>query len=96
MPEDVVKITEAVCKTPMRVFMMAGESGTGKTTSAKMVAQLLGLPYYSFTCGEATDEVDLVSSMIPNTGNQDAPVKAVMPGFDAGSGNGPGDGNRCV
>ena len=81
VPEDVVKITEAVCKTPMRVFMMAGESGTGKTTSAKMVAQLLGLPYYSFTCGEATDEVDLVSSMIPNTGNQDAPVKAVMPGF---------------
>ena len=66
--KETLEIVEAVCQTPMRVFMMAGEAGTGKTTSAKMAAQLLGLPYYFFTCGEATDEVDLVSSMIPNTG----------------------------
>ena len=61
--------------------MMAGEAGTGKTTSAKMAAQLLGLPYYFFTCGEATDEVDLVSSMIPNTGRRDSVVPAVFPSF---------------
>lgn len=36
---------EAVVHTPMRVFMAAGESGTGKTTNAKIVAQLLGMPY---------------------------------------------------
>lgn len=81
VPEDVVKIAEAICQTPMRVFMMAGESGTGKTTSAKMIAQLLGLPYYSFTCGEATDEIDLVSSMIPNTGSQTVPTNVSIPRF---------------
>lgn len=68
VPEEVTDILEAVVHTPMRAFMSAGESGTGKTTNARMVAQLLGLPYYSFTCGEGTDEVDLISSMIPNMG----------------------------
>lgn len=68
VPEEVSDILDVVLNTPMRVFMSAGESGTGKTTNARMVAQMLGLPYYSFTCGEGTDEVDLVSSMIPNIG----------------------------
>ena len=78
---ETLEIVEAVCQTPMRIFMMAGEAGTGKTTSAKMAAQLLGLPYYFFTCGEATDEVDLVSSMIPNTGRKELEVPAVFPSF---------------
>lgn len=68
VPEEVSDILDAVVNTPMRVFMAAGESGTGKTTNARMVAQLLELPYYSFTCGEGTDEVDLISAMIPNVG----------------------------
>ena len=63
---------EAVVHTPMRVFMAAGESGTGTTTNAKMVAQLLGMPYYFFTCGEGTNETDLVSAMIPNIGSKKA------------------------
>lgn len=63
---------EAVVHTPMRVFIAAGESGTGKTTNAKMVAQLLGMPYYFFTCGEGTNETDLVSAMIPNIGSKKA------------------------
>ncbi|WP_178279363.1 hypothetical protein [Clostridium sp. M62/1] len=79
--QETLEIVEAVCQTPMRVFMMAGEAGTGKTTSAKIAAQLLGLPYYFFTCGEATDEVDLVSSMIPNTGRREPAVPAVFPSF---------------
>lgn len=81
VPEEVTEILDAVCNTPMRVFMSAGESGTGKTTNAKMVAQLLGLPYYFFTCGEGTDEVDLISSMIPNVGKRNAAASAVLPSF---------------
>ena len=75
-PLDVYK------RQPMRVFMSAGESGTGKTTNARMVAQMLGLPYYSFTCGEGTDEVDLVSSMIPNIGGTKAVETAVFPTYE--------------
>ncbi len=81
VPEEVTEILDAVCNTPMRVFMSAGESGTGKTTNAKMVAQLLGLPYYFFTCGEGTDEVDLISSMIPNVGKQNSQTTAERPSF---------------
>lgn len=82
VPEEVSDILEAVLDTPMRVFMSAGESGTGKTTNARMVAQMLGLPYYSFTCGEGTDEVDLVSSMIPNIGGNKAEETAAFPTYE--------------
>lgn len=82
VPEEVSDILDAVLNTPMRVFMSAGESGTGKTTNARMVAQMLGLPYYSFTCGEGTDEVDLVSSMIPNIGGNKAEETAAFPTYE--------------
>lgn len=81
VPEEVSDILDAVLNTPMRVFMSAGESGTGKTTNARMVAQMLGLPYYSFTCGEGTDEVDLVSSMIPNISGMKGEEAAVFPTY---------------
>lgn len=79
--EEVMEIVEAVCNTPMRVFMSAGDAGTGKSTNAKIVAQLLGLPYYFFTCGEGTDEVDLVSSMVPNIGTSKHQGKQDLPTF---------------
>lgn len=82
VPAEVSEIVEAVLHTPMRVFMSAGESGTGKTTNAKMVAQLLGMPYYFFTCGEGTDETDLVSSMIPNIGRKKARPDMDLPTFE--------------
>lgn len=75
------EILEAVVYSPMRVFLSAGEAGTGKTTNAKIIAQLLGLPYYAFTCSEGTDEVDLVSSMVPNTGEKEAKVQMPMPTY---------------
>lgn len=79
--EEILDVAEAVTQTPMRVFMNVGESGTGKTTNAKLVAQLLGLPYYAFTCGEGTDEVDLVSTMIPNTGRKEGLPYLELPTF---------------
>ena len=82
VPVEVTEIVEAVLHTPMRVFMSAGESGTGKTTNAKMVAQLLGMPYYFFTCGEGTDETDLVSTMIPNIGGKEARPEVELPTFE--------------
>lgn len=81
VPEEVTEIVEAVCNTPMRVFMSAGDAGTGKSTNAKIIAQLLGLPYYFFTCGEGTDEVDLVSSMVPNIGDSGKQEKVDLPTF---------------
>ena len=55
-----------VTHTPARLFMMTGEAGTGKTTDVRMLAQILGLPYYVFTCGPGTDELELLASTVPN------------------------------
>ena len=75
------EIMDAVINSPMRVFLSVGEAGTGKTTNAKIIAQLLGLPYYAFTCSEGTDEVDLVSSMVPNTGERPGKIQIPMPTY---------------
>lgn len=72
---------DAVINSPMRVFLSVGEAGTGKSTNAKIIAQLLGLPYYAFTCSEGTDEVDLVSSMVPNTGERPGKIQIPMPTY---------------
>lgn len=63
---DAQKILESIVKTPARFFMMTGGAGVGKTTDAKIIAQVLGVPYYCFTCGPETDEMTLLASMIPN------------------------------
>ncbi len=57
-----------VTHTPARLFMMTGDAGTGKTTDARMIAQILGLPYYVFTCGPGTDELELLATTVPNMG----------------------------
>lgn len=72
LPEDYLvskeaeEILQMVDKTPARLFMMTGDAGTGKTTDARMIAQILGLPYYVFTCGPGTDELELLASTVPN------------------------------
>ena len=48
--------------------MLTGDAGTGKTTDARMIAQILGLPYYVFTCGPGTDELELLATTVPNMG----------------------------
>lgn len=68
--QEVEEILEMVTNTPARLFMMTGEAGTGKTTDARMIAQILGLPYYVFTCGPGTDELELLASTVPNMGTQ--------------------------
>ncbi|MCD8074396.1 MAG: hypothetical protein LUF27_05075 [Lachnospiraceae bacterium] len=61
------RILCAIEKTPARVFMMTGSAGVGKTTDAQLIAQVRGVPYYKFTCGPNTDEIELIASMVPNT-----------------------------
>ena len=47
-------------------LLLYGPAGTGKSTMAKQIACVLGLPYSFFTCSEKTDESNLLVSIIPN------------------------------
>lgn len=67
---DAEEILQRILDTPARMFMLTGSAGGGKTTDAKIIAQVLGLPYYVFTCGPDTDELTLLASTVPNMGNQ--------------------------
>ena len=55
-----------IVNTPSRLFMMEGDSGSGKTTDTKIIAQLLGYPRFVFTCGPGTEEISLMVSLVPN------------------------------
>lgn len=67
---DTQRILESIVKTPARFFMMTGGAGIGKTTDARIIAQVLGVPYYCFTCGPETDEMALLASVAPNMGRK--------------------------
>ena len=60
------EILQMIKKTPARLFMITGGAGVGKTTESRMIAQILGLPYYKLTCGPGTDETDLLVTTVPN------------------------------
>lgn len=49
-----------------------GPSGTGKTTSARMLAAILGRPYGKYTCSVDTEIFSLIGQVFPNTGGSEA------------------------
>lgn len=51
---------------PCRNILWTGESGTGKTTSAMMLAAVLGLPYYSMNLSSDKMSSDILTSCLPN------------------------------
>lgn len=67
------EILSMIVNTPARFFMLAGESGAGKTTDSKIIAQALGYPHFVFTCGPNTEETSLMVSILPNIGSCKVP-----------------------
>lgn len=78
---EIVKILKMITQTPVRTFLITGSAGIGKSTDAKIIAQVLGVPYYYFTCGPNTDEMDLTASMVPNT-SQYVHKEEEFPGYE--------------
>ena len=76
LPEDMrvgeyaQDILSAIVESPFRKFMVTGDAGTGKTTDAQIIAQILGVPYFALNCGPDTDENKLVVSIYPNSRKQ--------------------------
>lgn len=51
---------------PIRNILLRGESGFGKTETARHIAMGLGLPYTFITCSSETEIYDLLGQMMPN------------------------------
>lgn len=55
-------------------ILLYGPSGTGKTEGSQAIAEMLGLPYYSYGSSVDDDKIDLLGNLIPNT-NKKSVVK---------------------
>jgi MoxR-like ATPase len=53
-------------------MLFTGESGTGKSTSARVIPYRCGIPYVSINFSVNIEEADLFGSMIPNPTKKDA------------------------
>lgn len=54
---------------PLKNLLWSGEAGTGKTTAAKMLAQMLHLPYTYVSISPSTEIEELTLNCMPNSGN---------------------------
>ena len=64
--------------------ILRGEPGSGKTTAAKMVAALLGLPYLVLSCSAGSDELTVLGGVLPKTDdNEDNDEKETIIGWQA-------------
>ena len=69
IPSETLEMVADMTKNVgMRKFMFRGAAGCGKTTDAKALARVLGLPRFVFTCSENTDEMSLISTFVPDNG----------------------------
>ena len=76
------EILSMIVDTPSRLFMMEGDSGSGKTTDTKIIAQLLGYPRFVFTCGPGTEEVSLMVSLVPNVDTDAKISESELPTYE--------------
>lgn len=63
---------------PVRNILLYGEAGAGKSTGARILAQLLGLPYRFITCSLNTEESDFIGTFKPTP---DGGFEFWMPAF---------------
>ena len=64
--KDLTKCIKGFQKGEIYSMLLIGESGTGKSTAAKVLSYRAGLPYISINLSANTEETDLFGTMIPN------------------------------
>ncbi len=64
-------IVRADFVSPCNSIRIEGPTGVGKSFALKMVAQLLGIPYFSINLNADTDTVSLKSQVVPKTNSTD-------------------------
>ena len=79
---NMVKATQHNAFYRVRNLLWLGESGTGKSTSAKLLAKMLNLPYYSMNLSSDKFSGDLTANILPNTkGCSSAELRQLIESF---------------
>lgn len=66
-----VSLVPGFAKGDVYAMLFTGESGTGKSTSARVIPYKCGIPYISVNFSVNIEEADLFGSMIPNPTKKD-------------------------
>lgn len=70
-PKECISTANSIIKStgfpsPQRFFLWEGETGTGKSTSCQLLAEMLQMPYYPMSLSGNTYSDDLLTSITPN------------------------------
>ena len=64
--KDLTGIVKGVANGVIYSMLFEGESGTGKSTAARVIASRCGLPFVAINCSTNIEESDIFGAMIPN------------------------------
>lgn len=64
--KDLTGIVKGVSKGEIYSMLFEGESGTGKSTAARVIASRCGIPFVAINCSTNIEESDIFGTMIPN------------------------------
>lgn len=64
--KDLTGVVKGVAKGDIYSMLFEGESGTGKSTAARVIASRCGLPFVAINCSTNIEESDIFGAMIPN------------------------------
>ena len=64
--KDLTGVVKGVAKGDVYSMLFEGESGTGKSTAARVIASRCGLPFIALNCSTNIEESDIFGAMIPN------------------------------
>lgn len=90
--KDLTGIVKGVADGTIFSMLFEGESGTGKSTAARVIASKCGIPFIAINCSTNIEESDIFGTMIPNSAKssvddpefiwQDGPLtKAIRYGY---------------
>ena len=64
--KDLTGIVKGVANGTIFSMLFEGESGTGKSTAARVIASRCGIPFVAINCSTNIEEADIFGTMIPN------------------------------
>ena len=68
--KDLTGIVKGIVNGDVYSMLFEGESGTGKSTAARVIATRCGIPFIAINCSTNIEESDMIGTFIPNPKKQ--------------------------